>query len=201
MLSDKFKQKYRISSTRAMWHDYSGGVYFITICTENMTHYFGEIKNETMYLTDIGKNAKENIDQIKNHYSYCEIPLYVVMPNHIHLIVFIENPVQTVCTPSQKVCTLSQKTQNQQKRWKSDVVDEKMQSISNQKGVLSVVIGGFKGAVSRYANKHSIPFGWQERFHDHIIRNQNELNRIAEYIENNILLWDKDCFNKNNKRL
>ena len=43
MTDDKFKNKYRIQSARAAWHDYSGGTYFVTICTKNREHYFGEI--------------------------------------------------------------------------------------------------------------------------------------------------------------
>ena len=79
-------------------------------------------------------------------------------------------------------------------RWKNDVVDEKMQSISRQRGRLSVVIGGFKRAITRYANQHGIEFAWQDRFHDHIIRNQDEMNRIATYIRNNPMVWEEDLF-------
>jgi len=73
-------------------------------------------------------------------------------------------------------------------------VDEKMQSISRQRGRLSVVIGGFKRAISRYANQHQLTFGWQERFHDRIIRDRDEMQRIATYIENNPLVWKEDTF-------
>lgn len=57
------------------------------------------------------------------------------------------------------------------------------------------MVGGFKSAVTRYANKQNIPFGWQTRFHEHIVRMQDELNRIADYIENNVYLWNTDCYN------
>ncbi len=40
---DKFQNRFRITSARAYWHDYNGGIYFITICTKNREHYFGEI--------------------------------------------------------------------------------------------------------------------------------------------------------------
>ena len=63
---------------------------------------------------------------------------------------------------------------------------------SYQHGRLSVVIGGIKSAVSRWARNQQLPFAWQTRYHDHIVRNQEELNRIADYIENNVANWNKD---------
>ena len=59
---------------------------------------------------------------------------------------------------------------------------------------LSVVIGGFKQAVTCFARKNNIRFGWQGRYHDHIIRGVEDRNRIAEYIGHNVARWDCDCF-------
>ena len=65
---------------------------------------------------------------------------------------------------------------------------------ANMQGWLSVVVGGIKSDVTKYANRHHIVFGWQPRFHDHIIRQTDEMNRIAEYIETNVLRWESDEF-------
>nr|WP_221202184.1 transposase [Microbacter margulisiae] len=172
-------------SARASWHDYNGGDYFITVCTKNREHYFGEIRNDEMILSEIGKYAVENLKQINGHYPNCEIPLFVVMPNHIHAIVVIDF-VETMCTSS------LQSTPSANERWKNILVDEKMQSISARRGKLSTAMGGFKRAITRFSNENDIDFGWQSRFHDHIIRNQDEMNRIATYIENNVLMWKED---------
>ncbi len=69
-----------------------------------------------------------------------------------------------------------------------------MQAISRQKNRLSFAIGNFKAAVTKFANENEIPFAWQSRFHDHIIRDHSEMNRIATYIENNVANWEKDEF-------
>ncbi|MBR4621807.1 MAG: hypothetical protein IKO46_12585 [Salinivirgaceae bacterium] len=61
-------------------------------------------------------------------------------------------------------------------------------------GWLSVVVGGIKSAATKFANRNNITFGWQPRFHDHIIRQTDEMNRIAEYIETNVLRWESDEF-------
>ena len=63
--------------------------------------------------------------------------------------------------------------------------DGKQKTISPQKGSLATVIRGFKSAITKYARERGIAFAWQTRFYDRIVRNQNELNAIVEYIENN----------------
>ena len=75
-------------------------------------------------------------------------------------------------------------------------INEEMQRRANRSGRLSHIIGQYKSAVTKYANQHNIPFMWQPRFHDHIIRNINEMNHIANYIQNNPMKWELDRFYK-----
>ncbi|MDO5664072.1 MAG: hypothetical protein Q4G63_02295 [Bacteroidia bacterium] len=217
MLTEKFQNKYRIPPARAAWHDYSGGVYYITICVAEREYYFGKITNGEMQLTEIGKYADKCVMEIQNLHSDIIVPMYVVMPNHIHLIVIVETPVidtPNVETSHRGVFT---RTPNNDVKLETPYYDvkletpyydvstgteqiqqtpirknEKMQSIADQCGRLSHVISRFKSAVTRYANQNGISFKWQTRFHDRIVRDQNELNRIAEYIENNPYNWLTD---------
>ena len=85
----KFDDKYRIESARAEWHGYDGGMYFITICTEGRKHYFGHIDESGMCLSPLGVVVDENIRHIADHYPYAEIPLYTVMPNHLHFLLSV----------------------------------------------------------------------------------------------------------------
>jgi hypothetical protein len=82
----------------------------------------------------------------------------------------------------------------QQNRWKNGMVDEKMQSVSAKRGKLSTMVGGYKRAITRYAHENKMDFGWQARFHDHIVRDQEEMNRIADYIQDNVVRWKEDKF-------
>ncbi len=185
MTTKKYQNKYRIPSARAWWHDYNGGFYFITICTAGHKPYFGRIENAVMLKNKLGQFVEDNILNLNNHYPYVEIPLHVVMPNHIHLIVFVNGDglhVETGRAPSLQ---------------KMEPINEKMQLISLRKGLLSVAMGGLKSATTNFANLNTIQFGWQTRFHDHIIRNQEECNRIATYIENNPAKWELDKFFRN----
>ncbi|MCI1265576.1 MAG: hypothetical protein LKG19_03305, partial [Saprospiraceae bacterium] len=90
---EKFKNKYRIPPSRLQTWDYgSNGSYFITICTKNREHFFGEIVDGEMQLNDIGKIAEQYWLEISNHFSFIELGNFVVMPNHIHGILIINKP-------------------------------------------------------------------------------------------------------------
>lgn len=184
---DKFLGKYRKQSARAMWHDYDGGLYFVTICTKDRVHYFGEISENEMHLTEVGQYVVEQIRNVQVHYNYAKIPLWVVMPNHLHAIVIIDGDnipykrrvVKTLdgfMVESRRATTLQQR------------------GIANMQGWLSVVVGGIKSAVTKFANERGIPFAWQTRFHDRIVRDTCEMNQIADYIENNVQKWEMDKF-------
>jgi hypothetical protein len=73
-----------------------------------------------------------------------------------------------------------------------------MADIAKYQSLLCVTMRGFKSAVTKFANQNAFIFAWQTRVHDHIIRCQNKMNRIADYIENNHATWDNDCFNEKN---
>lgn len=163
-------------SPRAYFHDYSGGDYFVTICTHGKRHYFGEIRNSEIWLTVIGKIAVKEIEELQRHFPYAKVPLFVVMPNHIHMIVSIKRADAPTGTDAPTgadapVCVPTRRT------------------------ALSVVIGCFKQAVTMFARRNGIDFGWQGRYHDHIIRGTRDRNMISDYILNNVAKWDADCFN------
>ena len=165
MKTNLFMNKYRIGSSRASWHDYNGGIYFITICTAHKQCFFGHIHEGNIMLNTLGKFINENLEHVNDHYPYIEMPLYIVMPNHIHAIVYVTGEDEF---PQKCAC--------------------------ENKNSLSVAVGGIKSAVKVYALRNNIKFAWQPRFHDHIIRDREEANRIADYIENNPLRWRNDCF-------
>ena len=194
MSDDRWQNKYRIESARANWHDYDGGSYFITICTKNREHYFGEIVDEEMVLSDIGKYVDEQFKNVTSHYPYAEIPLWTIMPNHVHAIVVISACRDVACnvSPTESICS-----EGDVARYVSTNPTDKneyMAERSPKQGSLAAVIRGLKSAVTKYANENEILFAWQPRFHDHIIRDNSELNRIADYIENNVANWKDDEF-------
>ena|SRR3989338_11249787 len=98
-MSDKFRNKYRIPSTRLLNWDYSdNGYYFITICTKDKEEYFGEIINNKINLNKIGFITNKYWLEIPNHFPFVELNEFVVMPNHVHGILIIRNNLPHVET-------------------------------------------------------------------------------------------------------
>jgi REP element-mobilizing transposase RayT len=193
-------------SPRARWHDYTGADYFVTFCTKNRELYFGDVVDGQMVLSEIGQWAVTQIEQTAIiRQDDVEIPMYVVMPNHIHLIVVFNRVSPCRDASNASVLNASEldiiKPDTSGARGETDAhgeADARGASLQfgPQSGNLSSVVRGIKSAVTKYAIEHDIPFAWQSRYHDHIIRNQLELNRIADYIENNPLHWELDRFYK-----
>ncbi len=188
MSEEKFQGKYRIASVRASWHDYRCGAYFVTVCTKDREHYFGEIKNDgngnaEMKLSPIGEMADECWRAIPQHFPNVQIPLWVVMPDHIHGIVIIDDFVET-----QNIASLHDNETDQTQNFAS-LHDNESNKFGPQSKNLASVIRGFKIGVSKFARQNNIPFSWQSRYYDRIIRDSAEMNHIAEYIENNVAEW------------
>jgi len=193
MQTGKYMNKYRIPSARKKNWDYrSEAIYYVTICTQNRLFYFGNIKNGQMILSDIGQFATTCWFDIPNHFPFIELINFVVMPNHIHGLLeirdndnFVGDTVETLHATSLRPFTeIHQRRKN-----------DSMANISPKRGSLASVIRSYKSAVTRYANKNNIDFGWQTRYHDHIIRNNSEFIRINNYIINNPENWrDDDLF-------
>lgn len=190
---EKFKNKYRISSARAPFWDYGwNAAYFVTICTKNRVHFFGDIVDGKMNLSEIGKLANKYWYEIPQHFPFVELGAFVVMPNHIHGIIIIDKPndggdhasVQTQnfasLPSSQSPPPPSQKPKNQ---------------FGPQSKNLASIIRGYKIGVTKNAKKIDPFWQWQSRFHDHIIRDGKSYQNISNYIINNPQNWTGHKFN------
>ena len=90
-ITPKELNKYQIKSIRADWWDYSSsGLYFITICTKQMHHFFGEIEKEQMILNRTGNIAKRNWELIPKYFPFVSLGPFIIMTNHLHGIIAIE---------------------------------------------------------------------------------------------------------------
>ena len=190
---EKFRNKYRIASARAQWWDYGwNGAYFMTICTEKRQHYFGEIEGAEMNISPMGTVADILWYEIPNHAQFVELGDFIVMPNHIHGILIIDRP-----DGYGNVDVISDLPQNQSPS-REQTIDH--QSIGRNrfqnigKNTISSIVGGYKSAVTKHANRLGFINGWQSSFHDHIIRNDAEYQRISDYIINNVAYWKDDKF-------
>jgi REP element-mobilizing transposase RayT len=158
----KFQNFFRIESARLPAWDYSNPWwYYITICTKNHIEHFGKIENNCVELNFVGIIVEECWQNIPLHFPNVQLDYFVIMPNHIHGIVILEEKSRDVA------CNVS---------------TNKMSVISPKKGSLSTVIRSFKSATTRRIRESNIQdFNWQTRFYDRIIRNEKELFNIRKY--------------------
>lgn len=196
-MSDKFQNKYRITSTRLQNWDYSwNAAYFITICTQNREHYFGEIENNKMVLSKQGILADVLWYEIQHHAKNIDLDEFVVMPNHIHGILILNgNGGNDGKDQKDDDSVETRHALSLQQPHSSATVGQKR--FQNQgKNSVSSIIGSYKSAVTKHANRLRLKFVWQTRFHEHIIRNAVEYHRIKNYIANNPTKWKEDKFYK-----
>ena len=156
-------EQYR-KSPRAEFIDYDEGEYFVTICTRNKEHYFGEIRNNEIFLSKIGKFAGHQLEDVRKYYDYIHIPAYVIMPNHVHAIVCIRRDMPLAC-----------KTRNILNRCPNPSLRTDL-TCRRHVPTLSRFINSFKGVVTKYSRSINTEFGWQSRYHDHMIRNDKDRN-------------------------
>ena len=202
---DKFQNKYRIPSARWQTWDYgSNGAYFITICTQNRRHFFGEIIDSTipdesiMHLNDMGEIAEKYWVEIPQHFPFVSLGNFVIMPNHMHGILIIDNPtiVQTRLIASlsdlQSPTPESTSENNSTPTTKTGGITGDKNPMFHEN--ISRIIRWYKGRCSFEIRKIHSDFGWQSRFYDHIIRNSASYENIQNYISNNPRNWNKDKF-------
>src|SRR5690606_16057027 len=122
-----------------------------------------------MQLSEIGKLAHDFWMEIPKHFPFVELDEFVIMPNHVHGIVVIKKSSKIVaCNDSTDACNDSTDACG------NPIKNQQMAKISPQSGSLSVIIRSYKSVVTKNARKINSDFGWQSRFHDHIIRNETE---------------------------
>lgn len=176
-------------SIRLKEYDYSlEGMYCITICVNNRECLFGEIVNEEMVLNESGCMAKKVWLSLPERFPEIRVDEFIIMPNHMHGIIIIDREnvgaIPCGCPETGRAGTRPAPTK-----------------IGN-------VIGAFKSLTTNeyIRNVHQNnwkPFEkklWQRNYYEQIIRNEEELNRIREYIVNNPISWEKDNENPNNTR-
>ncbi len=207
-MADKFKGKYRIQSTRLQKWDYSWAApYFITICTKNRDHYFGEIEGGKMKLSTIGVIADILWYEIKNHATNVELGEFVVMPNHIHAILVLnEKSIQdngdSIKTPQKtqdnRETTHSSETTHalslKQNTPQPELTPGQKRFQHQERNSVSSIIGSYKSAVSKHAHRLGFTFEWQANFDERIVRDDASYQRIMNYIRENPSKWKEDRF-------
>jgi REP element-mobilizing transposase RayT len=153
-------------SYRLNGYDYTApGAYFITICSYKKEQIFGRVYDEKMIMNEAGECISTKWQTLLERFPMVGLDEFVVMPNHVHGIIWIksgDNP---------DIC----------------------RGAINRAPTLGEIVRTFKAVTTYEIRKKKLEYGvWQRSYHDHIIRNQQELFAIRNYIRNNPMKWEKD---------
>ena len=173
-------ERHRRRSTRLPTYDYaSGGPYFLTICTFGRERIFGEVVEDAVVLTPCGEIAQKEWERSAELRPGLVLDMYVVMPNHLHCVVALlewgvageGGPVGAYsCAPVHS-------------------------DLRRPPRSLSSFVAQFKATTTRRINAHRGTTGsrvWQRNDYEHIVRDDEDLSRIRDYIANNPQRWSED---------
>jgi REP element-mobilizing transposase RayT len=142
-----------------------------------------------MQLNEWGQVASHYWKRIPHHSDHVQLDAWVVMPNHLHGIIVIAGRGEASPAGASSPGNLASGAANVR-----DPVAARDAS-PLQSGSLGAIVGNFKSVTTRRINQlrdtPGIPF-WQRNYWEHIIRNEQSLNRIREYIDKNPARWPED---------
>ncbi len=159
-------------------YDYSrNGAYFVTICTHNREMLFGNLSKGMMELNQNGLIVKRNINILNALYNGITVDKYVIMPNHVHMIITICRE-RIVCVPND----------NLTKSLISKIIQVFKSSTTKEIRNADGIQNDARNACNAFPTVI-----WQPHFHDHIIRDKQEYLKIWTYIDTNPAKWEEDC--------
>ncbi len=199
-------EQYYKGSLRLPEYDYSqNGAYFVTLVAYKRQHLFGKMIQGEMKLSEIGKLIYGTWQEIPTHFYNVTNDYFIVMPNHMHGIVIIDYDPPTIVDATH-ASHLQQGERKEQRlhqckggRLKNDSLvesSEKQYPKGPAPGSLGAIIGSFKSAASKRIHEIDGYQGckiWQRNYYEHVIRDEEELQRMADYIESNPMNWVDDA--------
>jgi putative transposase len=167
----------RRNTLRYIGYDYTNaGAYFVTIRAHGGLAVFGEVVDGVMVLNPLGRIADQCWTEFAERHADVQVDVHVIMPNHAHVLLWITGGPASADPGAPG-----------RSRKFGDAIA----------GSLSSLMGAYKSAVSQQAAHRdliSAPALWQRNFYDHIVRGDQELERIREYIRQNPMRWREDRF-------
>jgi REP element-mobilizing transposase RayT len=179
----RFAERFRVESSRLKNWDYRlPWWYFVTICTLNHNKFFGKIIGDQMRLSERGIYIDRNIKLIEKQFPFVSLDNYIIMPNHMHLLLKIKYSGWDSFSRDGINAVSNEKGNN-------------LENINNQmtEKCLSRIIQWVKGKSTFEIRKElKTFFGWQSGYYDEVVKNSERLEIIKKYIENNPNNWQKD---------
>lgn len=208
------RMKYYRKTIRLKNYDYSqNGIYFVTICVKNRNCLFGKFENGKIQLNDTGRMIDMWWNKMFEKYNEIQMDKYAVMPNHMHGIIHIvgaiprNRPIANTIPRNRPdivganpcICPNNNEGENMVSPVRKNIIPNQYKGLGQyvswfKRMTTNVYIRGVK-------NNNWPPFEkqlWQRNYYEHVVRDDNDLNRIRQYINDNPLNWDADRNNPNN---
>jgi putative transposase len=200
---------YRVESNRWDLWDYSAPAsYFLTICTHNRLHIFGNVIDKQMQLSVSGEIAANEFLKIPEYHKRITLDEWVVMPNHAHCVITLHGEdYDNGFTNTENATTVEQSDTIQSLKWQwndpSEPTEKTQEEIIayqrlRRNMLIPKIMSKFKQQISKQINLINNTIGltnWQADYHDHVIRSNTSYWYIRNYIVNNPAKWDEDKFN------
>jgi REP element-mobilizing transposase RayT len=181
-------EKHHRHSIRLPGYDYSqSGAYFVTVCTQNRTCWFGTIINGEMKMNDAGRMIEKWYLEIANKFADIKPGEYIVMPNHFHAIIVNATPVVPV---GADLCVCPDIGMGEHHHEQGEHAGSPLHRVVQWFKTMTT-----NEYIRNVKNNGWTPFEkrlWQRNYYEHIIRDDGEYLRIAEYIANNPMNWRND---------
>ena len=183
-------------SIRIKDYNYSNiGMYFVTICVQNKAFLFGDIVDNEMILSDIGETVKQCWLNIPSHFPNVKLHNFVVMPNHIHLLITITGAAHNNAPEAAYNDAPGAVYNNAPRAAYNGAPGAAYNGAPRAaRPTANVSIPRIVAILKRKTNKIYGFNMWQSSYHDHIIRNEADYQRIWQYIDENPAKWAEDCF-------
>jgi putative transposase len=166
----KFRKHIRLKE-----YDYSQeGGYFVTINTSYKQAFFGDIQKGDMILNKHGEIVEDCLIALEKLFPNVMLDIFQIMPDHIHFILFITE---------QRIGMINH----------ANTRDSEWRQMKNSAITLGKIVRSFKAKATSIIRTSGLEeFAWQQNYYEHIIRNDEELNKIREYVVNNPLKKEID---------
>ena len=172
------QNKHRRRSIRLQFYDYSAsGAYFVTVCTQERRCLFGDAVDGVVQLNDAGRAVERTWLAIPRHFPHIDLDAFVVMPNHVHGVIIIGDrpvgakdfsPLHNTSQPGRRPSGALPKT-------------------------IGSIVRGFKIGVTKWIRDNTDTYAvWQRNYYEHVIRSDESLVRIRQYIFDNPARWAFD---------
>lgn len=179
-MEDQNYQKHR-KSIRLKDYDYSQpGFYFITICMNHQQNRLGDIENSKMSLNDAGRMIEYWLKKLPQKFLGILLDSYVIMPNHIHVIIQIVGVDPRVC-PDESQKMLKGEHMGSPRQISLSEIVQWLKTMTTNNYIRNVKVKHWKPFVKRF---------WQRNYYEHVIREQKELYQIRKYILDNPHKWE-----------